>query len=153
MELSVKSGEPQEKMTSRVKGGWVLSAVQAKAWGRGEVWAPPAPSDQTPKTPWAPQELASPTAGLVGTDGAHLISDALSLTGALRIHPQVGAELVGAHTRVAPRPRRQAGPHSQPSQEQQRQERPQGLHEDSRPTGWGGVATSPSSDPAEPHAL
>ena len=118
--------------------GWLGPLCSAgKAWGRGEVWAPLVPSNQTPKTPWAPQELASPTAGLVGTDGAHLISDALSVTGALCIHPQVGAELVGAHPRVAPRPRRQAGPHSQPSQEQQRQERPQGLHEDSRPTGWG----------------
>ena len=33
MEHSAKSGEPQEKMTSRIKGGWVLSAVQARPGG------------------------------------------------------------------------------------------------------------------------
>lgn len=137
-EHSAKSGgAPRE---NDLQGqGWLGPLCRAgKAWVRGEIWAPPAPTNQTPKTPWALQELVSPTAGLGrGTACAHLISAALSLTGALRVHPQVGAELVGAHPRVAPRAWRQAGPCSQPSQEQQRQEWPQGRHEDRGTTGWG----------------
>lgn len=102
-----------------------------------------------------PQRSLSPPPSWASGDSAcaHLVSDALTLTGALGVHPQVGAELVGAHTRVAPGPRRQAGPRSQPNQEQQQQEWPQGRHGDRGTRGWGGVAASPSSGPADPHSL
>ena len=130
--------------------GWLGPLCSAgKAWGRGEIWAPPAPTNQT-MTPWPLQELVSPAAGLGGTACAHLIPDALSLTGALRVHPQVGAELVGAHPRVAPRARRQAGPRSQPSQEQQQPEWPQGRHEDRGTTRWGVWPLAPPQTPQAP---
>lgn len=54
----------------------------------------------------------------------HLVPATLTLTGALGVHPQVGAELVGAHAWVALWPWQQAGPRGQPEEEQKRQEWP-----------------------------
>lgn len=54
----------------------------------------------------------------------HFSAVAQSLTGALGVHPQVGAELVGAHAWVALWPWQQAGPRGQPEEEQKRQEWP-----------------------------
>lgn len=68
----------------------------------GEVWSFSRPPVSCP--PRLPSK--------VGEDGAHahLVPDALTLTGALGVHPQVGAELVGTHAQVAPGPLWQAGP-------------------------------------------
>lgn len=128
MEYSVRSREmePEEEAIARSRAARI-------AW----VWA-------SPRQPWVPTLSPSRQRGQRASARAHLVSAALTLTGALGVHPQVGAELVGAHTRVVPGPRRQAGPRSQPSQQEQRQEWPQGRHGDRGPRGWGGVAAGPS---------
>lgn len=82
--------------------------MDCKGWGQG--WGLGSP--QVTLVSWNPHP--------VGGYGAHthLVPDALALTRALGIHPQVGAELVGAHAWVASRPRQQAGPRGQPKHEE-----------------------------------
>lgn len=76
-----------------------------------------------------------------------LVPGALTLTGALGVHPQVGAELVGAHARVASRLWQQVGLRGQmdePEDKEQRQEWLWSRHGDHRARGWECVATSHS---------
>jgi hypothetical protein len=82
----------------------------------------------------------------------HLVPDALTLTGALGVDPQVWAELVGAHTWMTPRLWQWASTHSQPNDaddKQQREKQLQGGHGDLWARGQGCMATSPSLGPTE----
>lgn len=87
-----------EQKESRLRG--VGSPLQGRPWVKGGVWV----SSRSHQFPGPPTRA--------GGDGAHthLVPDALTLTGALGVHPQVRAELVGANAWMAPRPLGQAGP-------------------------------------------
>lgn len=69
---------------------------------------------------------------------AHLVPGTLTLTGALGVDPQVGAELVGAHARMASRLWQQVGLRGQMDEhegKEQRQEWLWGRHGDHRARG------------------
>lgn len=80
--------------------------------------------------------------------GAHLVLRTLTLTGALGVDPQVRAELVGAHARMAPRLWQQVGLRGQMDEHEDKEQRQGwlwGRHGDHGARGWECVATSSDS--------